>query len=353
MEPTSEQKEKNRRNKIRILNLLSAVIILIAVGWGVSVFFHFGKSIYTDDAQVEAYINPVNTRIPGYIKSIGFGEHQRVHKGDTLLVLDDREFRIQAEQAKALLLDAMAARDVAASGSEVASNSVNVSGANIEELKARLTNQEVNFKRYERLLAQDAVTKYQYDQMKTELDAMRAHYQALEAQEKGSVFTARESGHRIMSAEANIARARAMLDMANLNLSYTVIRAPYDGVVGRKTIEEGQLLQAGQPALTIVRGDGKWITANYTEDQIERLHVGQVVSIRIDALGNKKFTGRVAAISEATGSRYSAIPVDNSTGNFVKVEQRIPVRIDFTENNPSSDVAMLRAGMNVEIRAAR
>ena len=353
MEPTAVQKEKKRRNSIKILNLLSALVILVAIGWGISVFFHFGKTIYTDDAQVEAYINPVNTRIPGYIKSIGFTEHQRVHKGDTLLVLDDREFRIQAEQARALLLDAEASREIATSGSDVAANGVNVSGANMDELKARLANQEINFARYERLLAQDAVTRYQYDQMKTELDAMRAHYQALEAQAKGSVFTARESGHRIASAEANIAKARAMLDMANLNLSYTVIRAPYDGVVGRKTIEEGQLLQAGQPALTIVRGEGKWITANYTEDQIERLHIGQPVSIRIDAIGNKKFSGRVAAISEATGSRYSAIPVDNSTGNFVKVEQRIPVRIDFTESNSASDLAMLRAGMNVEIRAAR
>ena len=346
-----QTKDQKRKKKIIVLNTLSALVILVAICWGISVFFHIGNSLYTDDAQVESYINPINTRIPAYIKEIRFSEHQQVKKGDTLIILDEREYKIQQEQAVAALADAQAVRGVASSGSDIAYNSIYIADANIEELKARLANMEVNYKRYQNLLKEDAVTQFQFDQIKTDLDAMRAKYHALMAQHKNNQLSTDETGHRKTAADANVMKAKAALDMANLNLSYTVITAPYDGVMGRRNIEEGQLLQAGQPIVSIVRGNEKWITANYTEDQIAKLQIGKEVKIKIDALYGKDFYGTISAISEATGSRYSAVPVDNSTGNFVKVQQRIPVKIAFTNKNTPASLSLLKTGMNVEVTA--
>ncbi|WPV01558.1 HlyD family secretion protein [Mucilaginibacter sp. cycad4] len=339
-----------RRQKAIIFNVLSALVILGAVTWGITVFFHFDSSAFTDDAQVEAYINPVNTRVAGYIKTISFSEHQQVKKGDTLVVIDDREYKIQLEQAEATLADAQANKIVANSGTDVAANGIAVSRANLDELKARLDNMEINYKRYQNLLKEDIVTQFQFDQVQTDLDATKAKYRALQAQQQGSSLTTSQTGKRVAVADAAVQKARAAVDMAKLNLSYTVITAPYNGVVGRKIIEEGQLMQAGQPLVSLVRGDGKWVTANYSESQIGKLQVGSAVQIRIDALTGKTFRGRVAAISEATGSRFSAVPVDNSTGNFVKVQQRIPVKIDFAGENNHEDLAALRAGMNAEVK---
>ncbi|MFT3822940.1 MAG: HlyD family secretion protein [Chitinophagaceae bacterium] len=350
-EKTAQQEKRKR--KIILLNIFSGLIIVAAITWGIITFFHLDGSLYTNDAQVDAYINPVNTRVPGYIKEIRFSEHQHVKKGDTLLVIDNSEYKIQVQQANAALADAVAGKTVVHSGVAVAQNSERISGANIEELKARLANMETNYKRYENLLKEDVVTQFQFDQVKTELDATRAKYQALVAQEQSSQLTTEETALKLGVSEAGIQRAQAALDMAKLNLSYTVITAPYDGVVGRRMIEEGQLLQAGQTVVTIVRGGDKWVTANYTEAQIARLREGQQVSIRIDAIKDRTFYGKLVALSDATGSKYSAIPVDNSTGNFVKVQQRIPVKIEFTESNKPEDIALLKAGMNVEVKVLK
>jgi len=344
----NSETNKQRRKAI-LFNVLSALVILGAVAWGISVFFHLDNSAYTDDAQVEAYINPVNTRIPGYIKTIKFSEHQQVKKGDTLVIIDEREYAIQLEQAEAMLADAQANKSVAGSGTDVAANGIIISRANLDELKARLDNMQTNYKRYQNLLKEDIVTQFQFDQVQTDLDATKARYRALQAQQQGSSLTTNETGKRVAIADAAIQKAQATVDMAKLNLSYTVITAPYNGVVGRKLIEEGQLMQAGQPLVSIVRGDDKWITANYSESQIGKLQVGSMVQIKIDALSGKTFHGRVTAISDATGSRFSAVPVDNSTGNFVKVQQRFPVKIDFTGEN-NKDLAALRAGMNAEVK---
>lgn len=342
--------QKKRQSKMLILNLISAAAVLAAMIWGIFTFFQIGNELSTNDAQVESYINPISTRIPGYIKEIRFAEHQQVHKGDTLIIIDEREYKIKVTEARSSLMDALANKDVATSGSDVASNGVSISDANLKELKARLVNMEINYNRYRSLLADDAVTQYQFDQVKTDYDAMRAKYDALQAQYQSSKLTTVETHHRVGVAEANILKARAMLDLANLNLSYTVITAPYDGIMGRRNIEEGQLLQTGQSLVSIVRGNEKWVTANFTEDQITSLQIGKSVEIKVDALPGRRFSGIIAAISEATGSRYSAIPVDNSTGNFVKVQQRIPVKINF-KSAGSSDLHLLRTGMNVEVDA--
>lgn len=161
-----------------------------------------------------------------------------------------------------------------------------------------------------------------------------------------------EASKKNTSAEAAILRKEADLDLARLNLSYTVVTAPYDGYMGRRTLEPGQLVQAGQTISYLVRSKDKWITANYKETQIVNIYIGQPVRIKVDALPGKVFEGKVTAISEATGSKYSLVPTDNSAGNFVKVQQRIPVRIDII-NISEEDAQHLRAGMMVETEALR
>lgn len=350
---TSENAPPKKNWAIFMVNSLLILAASAAVLWGASTYFDLGNDLYTNDAQVERYINPVNTRVSGYIAKVFFQEHQLVKKGDTLVTIDDREYKIQVESAEAVYLSALASKNVAASTVRTVSSNIAVSSANILASRSRLLNAAKDLHRYENLLAEGAATQQQYDLEKSDYDALKAQTDALVRQKTTAALSANESSTRIKIAEAEIKHARAALEMAKLNLSYTVITAPYTGYAGRRNIQEGQLLQGGQNLLSFVRKDDKWITANYLETQLSRLHIGTKVLLKIDALGGRKVLGRVAAISEATGSRYSGIPLDNSTGNFVKVRQRIPVRIEIIRSREGNEVlSLLRAGMNVEVRLA-
>lgn len=342
------KKEYSKRWRI-FFNSLSAVMIITLICWGLMTYFHLNEQVYTDDAQVEEYINPINTRIVGYIKKIKFDEHQQVKKGDTLIIIDDREYKIQLEQALASLKDAEAGKNVVASDINVAANSTSISDANIAEMKARLNNQAINLKRYENLLKADVVSQYQYDEVKTEYDAMQAKYNALLRQRQSTTLNTKTVSEKLNVSDAAILRANAAVDMARLNLDYCYITAPYDGIMGRRKIAEGQLLQPGQALATIVQDGEKWVTANYTESQIEHIKAGDLLTIKIDAVKGIVFEGYVESISGAAGSRYSAVPVDNSTGNFIKVQQRFPVKIIFTKNNKKENLDKIRAGMNVTV----
>jgi len=350
---TKKKSPEPAKGNMRIKIINTSLILAVTAGlvWAVAVYFNFDKRVYTNDAQVEEFISPINTRVGGYIKEIRFTEHQPVKKGDTLIVIDDRELKIASEQAEASYINALASKNVTSSGVHTIENNVSVSEANIAAAKSRLWNAENNYKRYSSLLKDEVVTQQQYDQIKTEYDALKSQYDALVRQKQSTHLSAVEAGSRIGMNDAEIKRAKAVLDMAKLNVSYTVITAPYDGVVGRRTIQEGQLLQPGQSLVSIIRDDQKWVVANYKETQLANLRVGQEVSVKVDAIENKVFKARVTAISQATGAKYSAVPVDNSTGNFVKVQQRIPVRIEFTETNNKNGLEHLRAGMNVQVES--
>lgn len=333
-----------------LVNSLLILAIIAAIFWGISTYFKLDKSLYTNDAQVEEYINPINTRIPGYIKEVRFSEHQKIKKGDTLVLIDDREYKIQLEQAEAGWLSASASRNVTLSSVNTVNSNISILDANIKAAEAKVWNAEGNYRRFKNLLEEGAATRQQFDQVKTEFDALNAQMKALHKQKLTTRFSTLETSKRINVNDAEIKRTHAAMDMAKLNLSYTVIVAPYDGVTGRRNIQEGQLLQAGQTLLSFVKNDNKWVVANFRETQIAKLKTGQKLFLKVDGFDNKKYWGRVAAMSQATGSKYSAIPVDNSTGNFVKVQQRIPVKIEFIagENN-LQDIDLLRAGMNVEV----
>ena len=349
--PAAVKKSKKKTNKTKttVINLL---VFAIAVGgfyWLVKHYFHLSDDNFTNSAQVEEFINPVNTRVAGYIKEIRYSEHEAVKKGDTLVILDEREILTQLAQAEAAYQNALASRNVTSSAVNTVSNNVNVANANIAGAKARLWNAQQNLNRYQNLLASEAVTRQQYDQVKTEYDATKAAYETLISQKNTANLATGETRSRLGVNDAEIKRTAAMLDMARINLSYAVITAPYDGIMGRRLINEGQLVQPGQQLGTIVLNGRKWITANFLESQMPSVKVGEKMNITADALGGKKFLGVVTAISAATGSKYSNVPVDNSTGNFVKVQQRIPVRIEFTPENKKEDLEQLRAGMNVNV----
>lgn len=344
-----KSKKKSNRVKTTVINMLVFALAAGGFYWLVTNYFHLNEDNFTNSAQVEEFINPVNTRVAGYIKEIKYSEHQAVKKGDTLVVLDDREIRTQLAQAEAAYQNARASRNVTASAVNTVSNNVNVADANIAGAKARLWNAEQNLNRYKNLLASEAVTRQQFDQVKTEYDATRAAYETLISQKNTASLATGETRSRLGVNDAEIKRTAAMLDMARINLSYTLITAPYDGIMGRRMINEGQLVQPGQQLGTIVLNGQKWVTANFLESQMPGVKIGEKISLTVDALGGKQLVGEVTAISAATGSKYSNVPVDNSTGNFVKVQQRIPVRIEFTPDNKKEDLDMLRAGMNVNV----
>jgi membrane fusion protein (multidrug efflux system) len=351
LQPVNENPKK--KVKIILLNSVLVICILIAIIWGISTYFNLDHSLYTNDAQVEEYINPVNVRIPGYIKEVRFDEHQHVKKGDTLVIIDDREYKIQLEQAEAAYLTAQASKNVTSYSVNTVHSNINVTDANIKASEARLWNAEQNYLRFANLLKDGAATQQQFDQVKTEYDALLAQTNALKQQRHTTSLSTDETSKKIMVNDAEIKRTHALVDMAKLNLSYTVILAPYDGVTGRRNIQEGQLVQAGQTLLSFVRNNSKWVVANYKETQVTKLHIGQKMKLKIDGLEDKEISGKVTAISQATGSRYSAVPVDNSTGNFVKVQQRVPVKIEIDPAaNQTSDIDQLKAGMNVEVRIA-
>jgi membrane fusion protein, multidrug efflux system len=346
---TTQRKTGKHKHRVTLINLFVFLIVAAGLVWITTKYLHIGDDNYTNDAQVETFINPVNTRVSAYIKEIRFIEHQQVKKGDTLLILDDREIRTQVGQAEAAYLNALAVKNTTASSVRTVRNNISVVDANIAAAKARLWNAQQNLKRYESLLKDEAVTRQQYDQIKTEYDAQEAQYESLINQRNSTSLSTTETATRLDINDAEIKRSAAALEMAKLNLSYTVITAPHDGVMGRRMINEGQLLQSGQQVATIVTSDNKWVVANYREKQMNDIQVGKKMKITVDGLEGKEYEGVVTAISAATGSKYAAVPVDNSTGNFVKVQQRIPVRIEFTKANKAEDLALLRAGMNVTI----
>ena len=351
---TSVKNNKSQRKKDRLKVTIANVLVFVAVVggffWLVRNYFHIGNNEFTNSAQVEEFINPINVRVSGYIREIRFMEHQNVKKGDTLVVIDDREILTQVAQAEAAYLNALASKDVTQSSVNTVANSENVTQANIAGAKARLDNAQKNLARYENLLKSEAVTLFQYDQVKTEYDMAKSAYDVLTGQKKTANLSTQEMKNRLALNDAEIKRTEAALQMAKLNLSYTVITAPYDGVMGRRLIQEGQLLQQpGMQVATIVAKDNKWVTANFLESQMPYVSIGKKVVMRADALGGKEFEGVVTAISAATGARYSSIPTDNSSGNFVKVQQRIPVRIEFSENNDNANIQSLIAGMNMDV----
>ncbi len=353
---TNRVKKVRKLKRVRltrtVLSTIGTMIIIYGLWKLGRLLFDYKVYETTDNAQVEQYLSPVNVKVSGYIDKIYFKEHQFVHKGDTLLTIDDDELSLAVDEMRSRYAMSVSAADVSLSQWELARENVSTCDANIKEMKANIRQKEVDLQRYRNLLERKAATPIQVEQMATEVDVLKARLEALETQRTAAVIAVDRADRSYQNAKASVSVAEAVLGTAELNHSYTVVTAPCDGYLGRRSLEEGQLISAGQAITHILPDTEKWIIANYKETQIQYLRVGQDVTITIDGIRHKTFKGRIAAISEATGAKYSMVPTDNSAGNFVKIQQRIPVRIDFVDLTAEEN-EQLRAGMMASVSAKR
>lgn len=340
----------NKKVIKRIYNVIVLVLFAVAIVWVFSHFSH-GKGVeYTDDAQVNRHIVPVNTRVMGFIKEVRFDDYQHVSKGDTLVIIEDSEYRLHVAQAEAGLKGSKSGTSVVEASMSTTNSNVATASAGIEEARVDMLNAKSDFDRFAALMKKDAVTRQQYDNAYARYLGAKARYEQASGRRASAASVKNVQSHQLGGSHASESVAEAQLNLARLNLSYTVIVAPCDGVMGRKDIHVGQLVQPGQMLARIVDDNDVWIVANYRETQMPGIEVGCDVEFTADAINGAVFYGKVQALSAAAGSAYSMIPVDNATGNFVKVEQRVPVRIALTKDNDPQKVSLLRAGLNVETK---
>jgi membrane fusion protein (multidrug efflux system) len=385
--------EKKSRRRIIII----AVVVVLAV---IAILFYW-RSTYTedtDDAQVDGNLYQVSARVAGQVTHVDVEEEQTVHVGDPIAEVDPRDFQVAVEQAQANLANAEAEYEqarvnvpitsvtthtqVLTSGSDVQTNEAAVSQSeaqaqaaneHIQQEKATALKAQIDVDRYTPLVKNDVISKQQFDQAVATATADQAALNEAQRDANASQEAVREARARLATALSNqaqsqqtapkqvavqrareaaalaaVQQAQARLDQANLNLTYTKITAPITGIVSRKTVAVGANLSVGQSLLTIVPLEDLWVTANFKETQLEKMHPGLAVEIEVDALGGKKFDGYVKQIGGATGSSLSLFPPENATGNYVKVVQRIPVRIDFKNLAQQDQNHDLRIGMSVE-----
>ena len=353
---TSHEEMQKKLKKQRIRQIIASLIGIAILAFGlwkiVCLFLDYNAHETSNDAQIEQYISPVNLRASGYVAKVCFKEHDEVHKGDTLLVVGDREYRIRLMEAEAALKDAKAGANVIDATQQTTQTSATVYSASIDEIEVRLAKLAKDCERYRNLVEKKAATPIQLEQLEVEYAATKKKLESVKRQQAAAYKGVNEVVTRKQNVAAAIQRAEAAVEMAKLNLSYCVVVAPCDGKLGRRTLEEGQMVSAGTTITYILPNAQKWVIANYKETQVENLYVGQKVRMTVDAISNREFEGIVTAISGATGSKYSLVPTDNSAGNFVKIQQRVPVRIDFT-NLSKEDNARLAAGMMVIVKAER
>ncbi len=340
----------NKKIIKRIYNVIVILFLVVAIGWCFSHFFHGAGVEYTDDAQVCRHITPINTRVQGFIKEIRFNDFQHVKKGDTLVIIEDSEFRLHLAQAEAGLRGSKSSSSVVSASMGTTDSNVQTAAAGIEEARVNMINAKQDFDRFAALMKKDAVTRQQYDNAYARYLGAKARYEQATSQKQSAASVKNVQTQQLGGSRAGESVAEAQLNLARLNLSYTVIVATCDGVMGKKDIHVGQLVQPGQMVARIVDDNDIWVMANYRETQMDGITVGKTVDFTADAIPNVVFHGKVEAISAAAGNAYSMIPVDNATGNFVKVEQRVPVRIAISDDNDPKQVALLRAGLNVETK---
>ncbi|OIV39958.1 HlyD family secretion protein [Flavobacterium johnsoniae] len=349
MSEENAPKGANLKDKKRntVLTILSFIFLIAGGLWILSLFFDFNTYESTNNAQVEAYISNVSAKAAGHIKEIRFETNELVHKGDTLVILDDSEYLIKVKQAEA---DLSIAEGNLHSMEQTITTSTSNQAAGKEKLAgdlAGLEKAQKDYERFKRMYADSAVTRNQYDQVLSKLKSEEAYLKAGQKGVEASSSITRQSNINLEAAKATVARKKADLEAAKLQLSYTAILAPTDGIVGERNLSIGELINANQTIAAIVLNQKLWVSANFKETQIEKIKIGQQVAITIDALDSKEFKGKVVGFSPATGAKFSMVEPDNSTGNFVKVTQRIPVKIEFEAS--AKELEELKPGMNVTV----
>ena len=385
----------------------AAIVVVVAIGLGIWLWITAGREA-TDDAQIDAHVTPIAARVGGTILHVYVEDNRETAAGATLVEIDPRDYQVAVDKAKAALADAEAAAlaattdvpitsqtarsNVTAAESGVSQATSGVAGAQkqVEAAQARLASaqakvreQEVAVNRTTRdverlrgLLAKDEISQQQFDaavaaneSARASTDSARAQVseaeagvlvaqtqlaqaQAGERHAQAGLQSARtapdvvkQTTARADVAQAQVAQAKSALQQAELNLLYTTVKAPIAGIVSRKSVEIGQVVQPGQPLLAIVPLENVWVTANYKETQLKDMRPGQRAVVKVDAYGGRTFNGHVDSIAAATGARFSLLPPENATGNFVKVVQRVPVKIVLDPNQDPEH--QLRPGMSV------
>ena len=338
--------------KIQVSKFIYNAVVVVLLAGGIyyvcSRFVHLGNVEYTDDAQIEQLMTPVNSRVQGFINKVCFEDYQYVHEGDTLAIIEDAQYRLALAQAEAGVSAAKAGQVVTATGANTAETNIETNDAAIAELKVQLDHAKNEYDRYQALLDKEAVTRQEFDRIATTYKSLQAKMAQLQSVRRTSSSAHTEQTQRIQQSQTGVDLAQAQVNMAQLNLSYCVVTSPCSGYVGKKDIQEGQLIQPGQKLATVISQDDIWIIANYRETQLCNIKEGAEVEITVDAIKDVKFKGKVDCISHGSQASYSMVPSGNSAGNFVKVEQRVPVRIVFSDDNKKEDLEQLRCGLNVE-----
>jgi len=389
--PPEAPEKKSRRRFIVI-----AVVILLIIGGGLF-YWHSTFSEDTDDAQVDGDLFQVSSRVTGQVVKVYVTDNQTVHAGDAIADIDPKDYQVAFDQAQANLASAEAdyeqahvtvpitsvqsSTTISTSGSDVTANVASVAqaekqkeaaDARVVQAKANALKAQLDVERYTPLVQKDVISKQQYDQavatanadqaavLESQADVIGSEEAIRQAQQKAaqSRFTAQQAAKngpelvRAQEARANsmlatVKQQAAKLEQARLNLGYCHITAPTAGIISKKNVDVGANVSIGQDLLTVVPLTNLWVTANFKETQLDKMKPNQEVKIEVDALGGRKFSGKVTQIGGATGSRLSLFPPENATGNYVKVVQRIPVRIDFTDLNKENGDYALRPGFSV------
>ena len=354
------QPEPKKRSKVFLIILI--IMVLGGAWFGITKYNHSQHHEETDDAQIEADIIPVIPRVSGYVEEVRVKDNQQVHKGDTLIIIDDRDYKIALMQADAALATAKSnvaasCANTAAARSGIATSRQGVStiDAQIAAAQVNLTRATQDFNRYQNLIQDHSITQQQFEQAQAAKELAERQLDILQQQKKQAssqtgVVTSQSNAtaQSIEVAESIVKQKEVEVEEAKLKLSYTVLTAPENGKVSRINVQEGQLLQAGQSTFNIVHSNDLWVVANFKETQYRKMAIGQKVIVHADAFPNHDFEAVLSSFSPATGAKFSLLPPDNASGNFVKVVQRLPVKIEFTDKSDSL-LNRLRPGMNVDV----
>ncbi|RZM30029.1 MAG: HlyD family secretion protein [Pedobacter sp.] len=336
------------KKKNKIIPIILGVLIVIGAIFGTKQYLYYNKHVDTDDAQIDGDISPVVARVGGYVQEIKFEENTSVNEGDVLVKLDKSDYQIKLEQAMAGEKGANAG--VGVSQSQIAATSANTSTAkaNIEAARIQLSLAQKDFDRYANLIKDGSITQQQFDQAKAQKESAQAAFTAANDQYIAAVKQVGTTQSQLAVSSNGVTQRQADVDFAKLQLSYTDIKAPATGIVSKKNVQKGQLVQPGQSLFSIVNDKNIYVTANFKETQLEEITPGLKVKIEADAYPDADIQGEVYNFAPITGAKGSLLPPDNATGNFVKVVQRVPVKIKII--NASKDIlAKLRPGMSVKV----
>lgn len=362
MADNTQKAEAPSNKKTNKTFLIVLVLLVIGGGWfGISKYTYAQHHEDTDDAHIEANLSPVIPRISGYVSEVRVKDNQRVKKGDTLLILDDRDLKLKLDQANAALATAESNVGVAQASTNASQANISTYQANVATIDAQIETAKISVKRttqdynrYANLIKDHSITQQQFEQAEAAKET--AEHQLLVLQEQRKQATSqtnaiasqsRATSQQISVANATIKQKQVDVEDAKLNLSYTIITAPQDGLISKVNVQPGQYLAAGQSTFSIVQDDKPWVVANFKETQLAKMKIGQRVIVNVDAFPGHDFEAKLSSFSPGTGSIFALLPPDNSTGNFVKVVQRVPVKIEFDYSDPL--IKQLRAGMNTVV----